>query len=53
MIGPVIRLKPARQLGVIGVTIARNHAAVVEFHQQSGVIFAPVGINHQTGKIAA
>jgi hypothetical protein len=53
MVGAVICLEPALELGLIGVTIGRNEAAVIEFHQQSGVIFATVGINHQTGEIAA
>ena len=53
MVGAVIGFDPAPELGLIGVTIGRNQAAVIEFHQQSGIIFATIGINHQSGEIAA
>ena len=48
MIGTVILLQPTFHVRRVRIAIGRNEGAVVNLHQQGGIIFAAVGINHQS-----
>lgn len=53
VVGAVALREPLFEILSIGMAVGRDDRAVVEFHQQRGVICAAIGVNHKAREVRA